>query len=151
MSIPPLEFFVVGLPVPQGSMARAKFSVRHSNERTLKPWRADVAAAAIQARADYGWLVADEPVGMHLRFVMPRLATHYLPANSRRTERTVRDGAPMYPTTAPDLDKLVRAVFDALTYAAVLRDDSIVVRLRAEKVYSNDGVTGVNVMVWRKP
>lgn len=146
-----LEFFVVGLPVPQGSMARAKFSVRHSNERTLMPWRADVAAAAIQAKADGGWLVADEPVGVHLRFVMPRLATHYLPPNSKRPERTLRDGAPYFPTTAPDLDKLVRAILDALTSSGVLSDDSIVVRLRAEKVYSNDGVTGCNVMVWRKP
>ena len=147
----PLEFFVIGLPVPQGSMARSKFSVRHSNERTLKPWRADVAAIAIQAKADHGWLVADEPVGVNLRFVMPRLATHYLPPNSKRTERAIKDGAPMYPTTAPDLDKLVRAVLDALTYSGVLVDDSVVVRLFAEKVYSNDGVTGCNIRVWRKP
>ena len=38
------------------------------------------------------------------------------------------------PSVAPDLDKLIRGVLDALT-AVVYRDDSQVTRITAQKVY----------------
>lgn len=47
---------------------------------------------------------------------------------------------PCWPTTrsSGDIDKLQRAVFDALTDAGVWRDDSQVVDVRARKVHIGD-------------
>ncbi len=51
------------------------------------------------------------------------------------------------PTTRPDLDKLVRAVLDALT-GVVWRDDSQVVEILAHKSYALPGTSpGVDVVV----
>lgn len=44
-----------------------------------------------------------------------------------------------------DLDKLLRAVGDALTQSGVYRDDSLVTRIVAEKVYSPTNREGVTV------
>ena len=52
-----------------------------------------------------------------------------------------------YPTVAPDLDKLVRAVLDALTGICYL-DDSQVTDIRASKVYGSS--TGVEIRLTQK-
>ncbi len=59
---------------------------------------------------------------MHLLFSLKRPKSH---PKHRRT----------WPTTRPDLDKLVRAVLDACT-ANVFLDDSQVVRLECGKVWA---------------
>lgn len=46
----------------------------------------------------------------------------------------------VWPTTKPDIDKLVRLVLDALTHV-IWADDSVVVQLEATKVYGEPGVT----------
>lgn len=52
-----------------------------------------------------------------------------------------------YVTVKPDIDKLARAVLDAMT-GVVIRDDAQVVKLEVEKQYSV--VTGVGIAVrWR--
>nr|DAN37658.1 MAG TPA: Endodeoxyribonuclease RusA [Caudoviricetes sp.] len=52
------------------------------------------------------------------------------------------------PAVKPDLDKLTRAVFDALTDAGVWRDDSRVVDMRVTKRYEDaEAVPGVWVEV----
>jgi Holliday junction resolvase RusA-like endonuclease len=48
----------------------------------------------------------------------------------------MRRSAPLFPTVAPDLDKLLRLVNDAITDAGcVWLDDAQVVEIRARKVY----------------
>lgn len=117
--------FVVGTPAPQGS-ARAivhKHTQRavliKANDKRQKSWRADVRDALI----DNGMAAAHfpGPVDIRLDFVMPR------PKSTPKTRATPAA------TKKPDLDKLIRAVFDAITESGMWTDDSAVVVVTATK------------------
>jgi Holliday junction resolvase RusA-like endonuclease len=122
--------FVPGIPIPQGS-ARAfvvggRAVITGANKKT-KPWRGEIAAAAIDLRPE-GF--TDGAVSIALDFYMPR-PLHLAKKYNR-------------PTSKPDLDKLIRAVLDALT-GVLWVDDSQVVEIVARKYY--DLPTGVHITV----
>lgn len=122
----PIKFFVLGRPVPQGSVR--SFETKGGQHITavtgnLQRWRGDIRDRA--TRLDMARL--DGPVAMVLAFDFERPPSHFNKAGT-----TVRAGAPPYPSL--DLDKLCRAVLDALTGIAY-RDDSQVVTLAATKTY----------------
>lgn len=103
-----LTVFVAGRPIPQGSMrALVKGRMTHDNPR-LRAWRKSVAWVA---RAALG---ATEPTADAVR-----VRCHFLVRPQRHGD-------------APDLDKLVRAVLDALTGIAFV-DDKQVVQLDARR------------------
>lgn len=122
-------FFVPGIPQAQGSI-RA-FAHKHtgkviatSTNKNLKGWRQTV---ALYARK-FWRAPATVPMQAVLQFYLPRPKT------------VDRDS----PSVKPDLDKLVRAVFDALTGIAYL-DDAQVIKLEASKEY---GIKpGVKILV----
>lgn len=124
-----LEFYVPGVPVPQGSMkgfiVKGHVNIVHSNADKLKPWRKKIAAAALEA-AD-GRLFTDA-VAVLLDFHVPR------PKTVKRK----------HPTVKPDGDKYVRCVLDALT-KTVYRDDGQVCVIHAEKSYAEK--PGVRIVV----
>ena len=130
-----LEIWVDGTPIPQGSKTgyvRGGRAVLVDANKKLKPWRAAVRAAAEDAIRDAGWEILDEPCRVHLMFTMPR-------------PKRPRWGVP---AVKPDLDKLARAVFDALTDAGVWCDDSRVVSMEVTKTYEGeDAAPGVWVEV----
>lgn len=130
-----LDFFAGGTPVPQGSKnayVRGGRAVLVDANPRLKAWRAQVRAAAEAAVEDAGWETLDEPCRAYLGFTMPR---------PKRPRWDV-------PAVKPDLDKLTRAVFDALTDAGVWKDDSRVVSMEVTKRYEDDeAVPGVWVEV----
>jgi crossover junction endodeoxyribonuclease RusA len=105
-----------------------------SSER-LPDWRADIRDAAMRAvdglPTSAYW---ERPLAVGIQFRLARPKGHYLPANSRRDRPFLRDNAPKHPAGKPDLDKLIRAVLDALT-GLVWRDDSQVVHVEAWKLY----------------
>jgi len=143
----PLHFHVRGQPVPQGSVrayVRGDRAVVTSVTTPLALWRHAISIGALEAMAGDGpW---SGPVGLALGFTFPRPASHFLPANSRRAVPELRLGAPEYVATAPDLDKLYRAVLDALTGVLYL-DDRQVVRLSGDKSYGD--IPGVDVRARR--
>lgn len=55
------------------------------------------------------------------------------------------------PTVKPDIDKLQRALHDALTDSRLIADDSIITTVKATKVYVNSmDDTGVEaVLTWQ--
>ena len=122
-----IEFRAVGAPVPQGSMKVINGRVLHSQGSALAVWRSSIAWAAKQAGAK----LTDAPITITMVFIMPR-------------GKTVKRALP---TVAPDLDKLVRGVLDALTGVAYL-DDAQVVSIHAHKVYGSSG--GVEVRLEEK-
>lgn len=134
---------VYGLPIPQGSKRIARRGkgkaqrtfLLDNNEATLHPWRAKVTA---EATAQYlGLPTITNPVKVWVRFTFERPPSHY---RAGRNAHLLRDGAPPAPTGRDlgDVDKLIRAVFDALTVAKVWADDSLVVDVRARKVYAGE-------------
>jgi len=131
-----VSFTVHGTPAPQGSktVGRTKAGaafVREDNPQT-EPWRNAVAAAATAAMLDLG---EDHPLGSPLRldvtFVFPRPRSHY---RTGRNAGQLKPSAPLYHDRRPDLDKLVRAVGDALT-GIVAADDAAFVQVVARKHY----------------
>jgi crossover junction endodeoxyribonuclease RusA len=134
-------FVVPGTPAPQGSFKPM------ASKSTGKPflavntaggflrYRADVRAAA--EREEGGAGPRQGAVSLTLIFVFPRPEQHWLPANSRREEPVLRPGAPAEYIGTPDVDKVCRAVMDALTGIAY-RDDAQVTSLTAVKLWSNE-------------
>lgn len=70
-------------------------------------------------------------------FTFPRPKAHY---RTGRHAGELRPSAPLVHSSRPDLDKLLRAVGDALT-GIVWRDDSQVASIVASKVYGPPGAT----------
>ena len=135
MSAPLVRLRVVGVPVPQGSM-RA-FVVRGrpiltSTSRDLKGWRATIAQAMQTQRTGPQLTI---PVRLSLTFFVPK------PKSAPKKKQT-------WPVKRPDMDKLVRAVFDALS-RVLYGDDSQVVHLSAAKVWATDTEPpGVLIEAW---
>lgn len=133
-------FRVFGIPAPQGSKIpgvsskTGKMFVREQSGKTLKSWREDVKEAALTARGVNpveGIAVAGQiptlagPIRLSIQFYMPR------PPSVTVKRRPL-------PIVAPDLDKLIRGVGDALKAAGVYKDDAQVVSIAATKVYGTD-------------
>jgi|HubBroStandDraft_5_1064220.scaffolds.fasta_scaffold344929_2 Holliday junction resolvase RusA-like endonuclease len=115
-----LVFMVEGKPEPQGSMRVVGKFVKADNP-AMKPWRYWVGYKALEARAAVG--VHEIMFGRH---VPVRLnVTFYFTQPKKH-----RDA----PAVKPDIDKLCRAVMDALT-GVIWNDDGQVVELTARKAY----------------
>ena len=133
------SLFVQGTPVPQGSkrawynqaakrvMMLEDAGVRHST------WRNEVTGQARQAMADVGRFGEPyrEAISATVTFCFHRPAIHY---GTGKNAEKVKASAPHFPVKPPDVDKLVRAVFDSLT-SVVWVDDSQVVATTIRKVY----------------
>lgn len=137
------EFDVMGTPIPQGSMQAfnrrggGRPIVTADNART-RPWKDSVAWAAASARQRR----CDGPVIVRMAFRMARPKGH-------SGKRGLLPSAPMQPAVKPDIDKLSRAVLDALVEAQVIVDDALVTELRAIKRYATAIETpGAHVTVW---
>jgi len=115
-----LDVFVPGVPQPKGSLHMVRCG-RGALARIVPSYKTRLGEAwerAIMAHCKHAQR-CDGAVCVTLRFVMPR------PKSVRRALPSVR----------PDLDKLTRAVLDALQRAGVYRDDGQVVCLLADKSY----------------
>jgi|SRR5215831_5274172 len=119
-----IEFSVPGIPIPQGS----KNAWGGEDNPHTKSWRETVARAAHGVVED-GPLLG--PVGVSVVFVFPRPKGHY---RTGRYADWLKDSAPSWHTGRPDLDKLQRAIGDALS-GIVLRDDSQIAAWRVSKRY----------------
>lgn len=125
-----LHFTAIGVPQQAGSKRAflpkgRKYPIVTDSNRNLRSWQQLVAEAAqsaiLEVPADDRALMTDGGVRLTLAFYLPRPKS--LGANVTAH------------TKAPDLDKFVRAVQDALT-AVVYRDDAQVVDLVAMKRYA---------------
>jgi crossover junction endodeoxyribonuclease RusA len=137
------EIHLVGLPIPQGSLRPFKLARGYvmvaTNAKRLKPWRLELKEAA--AAALNGGGPAQSAVLLTIEFRFPRPSGHF-------GKRGLRPSAPPAMFRRPDLDKLVRAILDALTDAGAFRDDAQVDEIRARKRYCTDGESpGVKVVI----
>jgi Holliday junction resolvase RusA-like endonuclease len=132
-----LTFFVPGRPVPQGS------KTAFVNKSTGRPvvvdkdvrlprWRMTITSHALEV---YHGPALEGPVGIKVDFALKRPTNHF---GTGRNADTIKPSSPRYPAVMPDLDKLLRAVFDGLTDAQVWRDDSQVVWCQVAKHYVSD-------------
>ena len=125
-----VRFVVPGDPVPQGSMYSPKGTTKmlHSKRgrgRTVKQWREAAKLMAHQAMKRRKLI--DGPASVFVTFYLTRPVS--------------RPNAP-YPDRKPDLDKLQRALGDALE-GVVLTQDSRIISWYSHKLYADDHPQGI--------
>ncbi len=134
---------IEGQPAQQGS--KSPFVNKHTgramlvdvNRSALKPWRQMIAHATLEVIDDLG-------IRVPLRACCLELDFHYMrPRSHVRRDGSIRPGRE-YKNSRPDIDKLARAVLDALT-GIVYSDDSCVVELIARKHYSERAGLAIGV------
>lgn len=132
-----LSVTIPGIPAPQGSKRHVGNGILVEASKRLKPWRAD-AIAAIQAEQHAcSCPQFAGPVRIAAVFAFPRPRGHY------RANGTLKPSAPSLHAVRPDLDKLIRALLDAATQSGIIRDDSQVYRIAANKTYAEAGWTSL--------
>ncbi len=131
-----MEFKVYGMPGPQGSkkfvgLAKSGRGILVESSGKVKLWRQDVKAAAMEAcsrmqsQMDHGPGCVSGAVEVEMIFTMPK------PRSAPKNRKT-------WPSTRPDLSKLVRSTEDALTEAGTWEDDARVIRCLAMKVFPGE-------------
>lgn len=120
------QVFIEGRPAPQGSKRHLGNGIMVESSKAVKPWRVDVAW-----RVRGAFLTPfDGPVKLELEFVMPRPKS----TPKKSTPAAIK---------RPDLDKLVRAVMDAITGVVVVDDSQIVHLVATKRIAELDEQTGV--------
>lgn len=117
-----IEFDVYGIPAPQGSKRHVGNGRMIESSKKVAPWREAVRWSAVQARKGQ---TLEGALAVWIIFTMPK------PKGAPKSRRT-------WPDRKPDLDKLVRSTFDAMTDAGVWGDDGQVVSLLTGKRYPNE-------------
>jgi crossover junction endodeoxyribonuclease RusA len=127
-----LYFTAYGIPRPQGSKRHVGNGVM-IEASDVRPWRKTIANAVFEAWSRSGdERIFTEPVVVWATFYMPR------PKSVKR----------FLPSVAPDLDKLCRALGDALSIdSQALADDALIVKWHAAKVYADGHEPGVSVSI----
>ena len=118
-----ITFRVIGTPAPQGSKRHVGRGILVESSKKVRPWRQDVAAAALEARAGADPIAG--PVYASIIFYLPR------PKSAPKSRE--------FPDRKPDLDKLERSTYDALVVAGIIRDDAQIVQSHNMKVYAVSG------------
>lgn len=133
-----MRITVYGVPVPQGS--KSAFVVRGRAVVTdgkkgpaLREWRTSIGAAAREWLARHG---APAPIDGPIDLT----ATFYLPRPKSAPKRVV------FPATKPDLDKLTRAIGDALSKIAYT-EDSRIVDIHVRKRFAIESPPRVEIFV----
>jgi crossover junction endodeoxyribonuclease RusA len=101
--------------------------VTDQKSKRLKPWRQTIKSDILAELSD-DWQPVVGPITLQLRFALPK------PKSAPKTRRVWPSGR------VGDLDKLVRAVMDAMTDAGVWLDDAQVCELFATKDYPGPDV-----------
>lgn len=125
------DFVVLGYAEPEGSTRAFHIKklnrtvVTHQNQKGLDAWRTRVATEAQRALEATPWTMdGTSAYGIEVAFLFPR-------------PESVKWWRRRHCTVKPDIDKLVRAVNDALTGIA-WNDDSQVVRCVVDKDYADN-------------
>ena len=134
-----VAFDVLGVPKPQGSMkafmAGGNARLKPSGGSDFAAWRNAVSDAARRAGEHHEPLDGPLALVVTFRFPMPK-------SRSKRD----RDRGEAWKTTAPDTDKLVRTIGDALTAANLITDDARFAIVNATQVETT-GWTGASIAV----
>ena len=135
-----IRFDIIGKPSPQSGM-RAVNTARGARLITaggtnLRTWRTQVADTAHTIAQEHGCQTAPLAVTVTFRFPMPKNAPKHDRVAGHR-----------YRVTVPDIDKLLRGLFDGLTSGGLIADDSIIVQLTANKIDVHNDWTGATVTI----
>lgn len=135
-----IQINVIGLPAPQGSKSAFVRGGRavvvegssKSGRAGHAAWRQAVATATRDWLGEHPRPTIDEPVHVSMVFWFPPVKSD--PYRTRHI-------------TKPDLSKLIRATEDAMVDGGLLKDDSCVFSLAAQKRYTSETPPGCSIGV----
>lgn len=133
MTAPYIDVFVPGTPVPQGSLRASRHGhLYYSNAKKLTPWRRSITEVVLGALcAEHEPINAAVHIEATFWFPRPKSVKHF------------------HKLSAPDTDKLFRAIGDGLTDAQLYTDDSRVVAITASKWYADvTNPPGARIRAW---
>lgn len=130
-----IQFFVYGIPKPKGSKnafvlppqpgKKARAVVVDQSSENLKRWASSVAWEAQRVRPSR---LLQGPLKVHLAFRLP-------------PPKSLPKRALSFAIKKPDLDKICRTIWDAMT-GVIYEDDSQIVHCEMTKIYAESpGVT----------
>jgi Holliday junction resolvase RusA-like endonuclease len=135
---------VHGIPIPQGSKSARVVTGKSGKSvavmtdgfrkkpKELKGWRYAIADEARRWLRETNTAPLTGPVAMRVTFYLPR---------PKSASRKV-----LYPATRPDLDKLVRSVFDSLQ-GIIYSEDSRIVDIDAKKRFAIDSAPRAEIEI----
>jgi crossover junction endodeoxyribonuclease RusA len=134
-----ISFHVFGTPAPKGSTTRMPNGATlpagtPASRKRFGEWRTDIKQRAIQAME--GESASTRPIRLMCEFQLP------VPTSSIRKYQT----GWLPHVKRPDVDKLMRALLDALT-GIVWVDDSQVCYAMVNKVYAWNGQPGADIII----
>ena len=147
----PKMIVVRGKPAPQGSKVSFRNGYMKEASQFVMPWRNQIVSACIEQKINNCEII-EQPVEIFIDFLFHRPQAHY---GTGRNEGNLKPSAPQYPTTRTtgDIDKLCRSTLDGLSIPSggiLLRDDSLVVNLRAKKSFATKGgFQGAFIHIWK--
>lgn len=120
-------FFVPGIPVAQPRVKAARMGkfIRIYTPNVADNWKRSVSISH-KAVALEPYIV---PVEVTMAFYMPRPKSHF-------NKNGLKPNADKWHSSRPDIDNLIKAVLDALTDSGAWEDDSLVVNLAVQKLYT---------------
>lgn len=125
MTVRQFYVFVPGHPAPQGSKRHVGNGVMVESSKRVAGWRKAIVECCLlskmRPRTPFNGAVVAQ-----LQFIMPRPKS----TPKFKEPQAIR---------RPDIDKLQRAVFDALTDARILKDDSQITDVAARKLIATLG------------
>jgi len=123
---------VFGVPKPQPrtrAFVSKKGVPRIYDPATAEGWKSAIAEAL---REHIPTVPHEGPVVVRMDFLMPRPKSHY---GTGKKAGKLKDNAPDWHVSVPDLDNLEKAVLDACSMLGIWRDDSQVCKVVKTKRY----------------
>ena len=133
-----IAFVVPGTPVGKG---RPRFARQGSFVRTFTPEKTATYENLVKVKAEQamdGRPMIEGPVEVSIRLIVPPPASW-----SQKKQREALDGR-IFPTSKPDIDNVVKGIFDAMNNIVFL-DDKQVVELTVRKLYAERAEAEVEV------
>lgn len=144
-----ISFTVPGIAAPQGSKRHVGRGILVESSKHVRPWRDSIAWHAREALNAERRGPFEGPVNVNVTFRLPRPKSHF---RTGAHAGQLKPGAPTWTAKKPDVDKLLRALLDALDTAQVFHDDSQVAAVHARKTYATiDRPPGIDVTVTALP
>lgn len=137
-----IEFTVHGTPYPQGSKAafvdkRGNARMKESSGANLAHWRNAIIDKAIDQRSTLGYTLTG-PLRVEVTF------RYRMPASRPKADRV---HGLSWRSVGADLDKLCRALGDALEIANLIDSDALIAEWSARKIEVCDAWEGAHVQI----
>ena len=139
-----ISFFVPGNPV---ALKRHRTFRKNGVNMNVDPSKNDKADFLAKCREHAPETPLNGPLQVTLIHYFKRPKSHF---KSNDPDRPLKDSAPVFHTSTPDADNLLKFVGDALN-GIFWRDDSCIAKVKTDKRYMRDGKVGVTVIIENLP